>query len=96
MAELNSWDSALSFYESGDGFKSLGMLISPNTGIPGRDAPFGRGSGRFGDYQCGSAYRSRPQVDQVPFIGQPFFTGVLAHGGDEDAILEFDIAQFQG
>jgi hypothetical protein len=95
MAELNSWNSPLSLNERSYWLKSLGMWIRPNPVIPGSDAPFGGDGGRFGDHQCGPAYRSRSQVDQVPVIGHPFSAGVLAHGGDKDSVLEFGITQFQ-
>src|SRR5699024_8556914 len=64
--------------------------------VPWRDAALGDNAGSLGDDQPEASGREGAQVHEVP-IGRDAVVGraVLAHGGDEGAVLEFKTAQGQ-
>ena len=58
--------------------------------------PSGRDGGRLGEDQPGAADRKGAEVDQVPVVGEAIAAGVLAHGGDDDAIAEREASEGDG
>jgi len=71
------------------------VIVLPDTEILRADAAFrGHGAG-FGKDQGGAAYGAAAEMDEVPIAGEAIGAGVLAHGGDYDAVAEEDVANLQ-
>jgi hypothetical protein len=60
------------------------------------DAAFGQDGGGFHYDERGASDGAAAQVDQMPVRGEAIFAGILAHGGDGDAVAEFDGAYGEG
>ena len=72
------------------------VLVGIQADAAGRDTPPGLDPGRFDEDQCGPAQRELAQVNQMP-VGHGAVMGrILAHGGDDDAVGEFQAAKADG
>ena len=58
-----------------------------------RDATVALDGDRFNEDQARPAAGELAQMHQMPVVGEPFVRRILAHGGDDDAIAEFETAQ---
>ena len=71
------------------------MLVFPDAQILRADAAFGGDGAGFGEDQRGAADGATAEMDEVPVIGIAISAGILAHGRDDDAVAEEDIANLQ-
>ena len=62
------------------------MGVLPDAEIAGGDAAFGGDGGGFQDDQAGATLGAGAEVDEMPIRGEAVLRGVLAHGGDADAV----------
>jgi len=95
VGELDAGASSLGMEEQGDAPQGGDMLVFPNTEVSGGDAALGGDGGGFKSDQAGAALGAGTKVHEVPVGGEAVFRGVLAHGGDADAIGELEGAEFQ-
>jgi hypothetical protein len=90
MGELNARADALSVDELRDARKAGDVVVGVNAEIGGGDAAFSEDRGGFEHDEGGSALGAGAEVDEVPIVGESILGGVLAHGGDADAVGEGD------
>ncbi len=57
------------------------------------DAAFGFDGGGFGEYQAGAAGGHLAQMHEMPVVREAVVRRVLAHRGNDDAVLQRDAAQ---
>jgi len=51
--------------------------------------------GGFSEYQACASYGPAAQVNQVPGLRMTVVSGIFAHGRNDNAILQFDFADFE-
>ena len=71
------------------------MIVLPDTEILRADAAFGGYGAGFGEDEGGATDGAAAEMDEVPVAGEAVGAGVLAHGGDDDAVAEEDVANLQ-
>ena len=81
--------------EAGNPLKVGDVVVFPDTEVCGRDAAFGQDSGSLKRDKSGSALSTGTEVNQVPVTGEAVLGGVLAHGGNADAIGKGDRTQLE-
>jgi len=96
MGELNAGSCTLGLEELGDALEGGDVLVFPDTEVAGGDAAFRGYSGGLESDQACAALSACAEVDQMPVGGEAVYRGVLAHGGDADAIGEFKGAELEG
>lgn len=69
------------------------LAILPQPRVLRRDASFGRHGRGFYDCETWAALQDAAEVREVPGGEVPVGGGVLAHWGDEDAVLEGEGAE---
>ncbi len=93
MRELNRRYRAVGFDEIGNALQWRDVCIRPDAQVTVSDAAFGFDRGGFGENQSGAASGHFAEVDEMPVVGHPLMRRVLAHRGNDDAVLERDAAQ---
>ncbi len=93
MCELDRHRAALFTGKTHDARQRFDLPVVPQAEIVGADAPFGRDGGSLADDQAGAADGARAVVHEMPVVGQAVGRGVLAHGGNADAVAQCDVAQ---
>ncbi len=68
-------------------------VVIPDAETARRDAAGGFNGGCLYAQHCGARHGQAAEVNHVPVGGQPLLGRVLAHGGDEYAIRENEIAK---
>jgi len=71
------------------------VIVFPNAEILRADAAFGGDGARFGENQGGAAYGAAAEMDEMPVVREAIGAGILAHGGDDNAVAEEDVANLQ-
>jgi len=92
---LHPGDCTLLLDEAHDAREKVDVLVFPYPEIVRADAAVGGDGSRFGEHQRCAAYSAAPEVDQVPVVGESVGARVLAHGGNNNAIAEGYVANFQ-
>ena len=77
------------FHDSAQGGN---LFVFPESHVTGGNAPLGRDGGGLDEDQTGAAYRAAAEVYQMPVICEAIDAGILAHGGDDNPVGEFDTA----
>jgi hypothetical protein len=95
VGELGSGDGAVTAKEVGDAPKVLDLIVLPDSEVGGTDATFGNYGVGFGEDRTGASDGAGAEMDKMPGVGETVFAGVLAHGGDSDAISEGDIPDLE-
>ena len=95
VGELGSGDGAVVAKKADDAREVLDVRVLPDAEVGGTDAAFGEHGVGFGEDRAGSADGAGAEMDEMPVVGEAVFAGVLAHGGDGDAITEGDIADLK-
>ena len=72
--------------EAGDAVELGDVLVFPDAEVAGGDAAFGADGVGLGEDETGAADGAAAEVDEVPVVGEAVEGGVLAHGGDGDAV----------
>ena len=73
----------------------LDVRVLPDAEVGGTDAAFGDDGGGFGEDSAGAANGASAEVDEMPVVGKAVFAGVLAHGGDGNAVTKRNIADLE-
>jgi len=68
------------------------VLVFPDAEILRADATLGGDSAGFGEDEGGAANGTAAEMDEVPIAREAVGAGILAHGGDDDAVAEEDVA----
>ncbi len=71
------------------------VRVLPDAEVGGTDAALGDDGNGFGDDGAGTANGASAEVDEMPVVGKAVFAGVLAHGGDGNAVTKRDIADLE-
>jgi hypothetical protein len=95
MSQLNGGAGTLRVNELDNAVESGDVGIAPKAQIAGGDAALGENGGSFKDDQAGAALGTAAQMDEMPIGGDAVVRGVLAHGGDTDAIGQRDRLELQ-
>ena len=88
VRELNTGVGASGMDESGDPLPGRGLFVIPDAGVRVGDPARRVHCGRFSDNKTCTPRRHRAEVHQMPILRHAILLrdGVLAHGGDPDAI----------
>ena len=73
----------------------LDMRVLPDAEIGGTDAAPGDDGGSFGEDGACAPNGASAEVDEMPVVGEAVFAGVLAHGGNGNAVTKRDIADME-
>ena len=73
---------------------ALRVVVEPRTAVG--DTTGLRDVGHLGDHEPGATHRARPEVHQVPVVNDAVDRRVLAHGRDDHAVGQLELAQAQG
>ena len=92
VRELDAGACALIFHEARDPLEGLEMLFAPDAKILWRNASLGCYRGRLREYQASAADRPRGKMREMPIIGVAVDRRILAHGRNDDAVGEVDVA----
>ena len=93
MGDLDAGHGAL-LLDEGRYAGEHGDVIVPIDSVVARcDASARFHSGCFHHYEAGAAYCAAAEMYQVPVRCKSVDAGVLAHGGDGDAVTERDFAE---
>ena len=95
VSELHGRNSTLRFDEAEDAREHLDVFVFPNPEIVGADTTFRRNRRRFRHHHCRTTHGARPEMHEMPIIGEAVFAGIFAHGRDANAIAEFHVAEFE-
>src|ERR1700731_2834144 len=71
------------------------MGIVVNSGVSCGNSAMFLNRGGFSEYQACTAHCPASQVNQVPGLRMTVFSGIFAHGGNDDTVLQFDFADLQ-
>ena len=72
------------------------VVVGIQADAAGGDAPGGLDPGGFDEHQTGAAQSELAQVNQMP-VGHGAVMGrILAHGGDDDAVGQIQVAETDG
>jgi hypothetical protein len=93
MGQLDSRHSPLMRDESKDPRQRLNLSIAPKAQISGADAPIGSHRSSFRHYSRSASHSTAAQVNQMPIFGKAVPARVLAHGRNQNAVREFNVAQ---
>ena len=67
------------------------VIVFPDAEILGADAAFGGDGAGFCEDEGGAADGAAAEVDEMPVVREAIVAGILAHGGDDDAVAEKDV-----
>jgi hypothetical protein len=73
----------------------LDVRVLPNAEVGRTDAALGDDCGGFGEDGARAANGASAEVDEMPVVGKAVFAGVLAHGGDGNAVTKRNIADLE-
>ena len=96
VGDLHAGDGALRLQKSHDARQKLDVLVLPNSQILGTDAALGRDGGRFGENQAAPPAARLPRCTRCQSLREAVLAGILAHRGNDNAILQSDSANRQG
>ena len=96
MGKLHSRNASLPVDEADDASERLDVFVFPDAEILRADASFGQDGGRFGEDQGCASDGATAEVDEVPVVGESVVAGVFAHGRNEDAVGEVEVADVEG
>jgi hypothetical protein len=95
VSELSAGVGAVLVQEGGDALELGDVLVLPDAEVAGADAAFRADGVGLGEDKGGTAYGAAAEMDEVPVVGEAVSGGVLAHGGDGDAVGEGEAAKFE-
>ena len=72
----------------------LFVVVQPQTSR--RDSALGLDAGRLHGHHSGARKRQAAQMHEMPVVGDPVLSRILAHGRDENAVGDFQSAQGNG
>ncbi|MNT08309.1 hypothetical protein D3C72_1430480 [compost metagenome] len=96
VRQLHADGAALRVDEIDHGLQWRDLAVVPQAEVGGADASARIDGGALGEDQARAAERELAQVHQVPRRGMAALGGVLAHGRDDDAVGQRELAQLQG
>ena len=86
VGELGSGYGTVLAKEANYTRKVLDMRVLPDAEVGGTDAALGDDGGSFGEDGACAPNCASPKVDEMPVVGKAVFAGVLAHGGNGNAV----------
>jgi hypothetical protein len=95
VGELGSGYGTVLAKEANYTRKVLDMRVLPDAEVGGTDAALGDDGGSFGEDGACAPNGASPKVDEMPVVGKAVFAGVLAHGGNGNAVTKRDIADME-
>lgn len=95
VGELGAGIHAVFVEEGGDVTELGDVFVFPDSEVGGGDAGFGADGIGFGDDEGCAADGAAREMDEVPVVSEAVVRGVLAHGGDGDAVGEDEAAKLQ-
>ena len=91
VSQLDAGNGALAQEKMRDAGEEADVIVFPDAEILGADAAFrGDGAG-FCEDEGGASDGAAAEVDEVPVVREAIDAGILAHGGDNDAVAEKDV-----
>lgn len=96
MCDLDRRNASLSSDEMCDMGQCRDVPVAPDPEVLGSDAAFRRHCGGFGKHYTRTADGAAGEVYEMPIIGEPVGTGILAHRGDGDTIRQRNAADGEG
>ena len=92
VGELNSGDGSLPQQKLGDAREEGDVVVFPDAEILRADAAYGGDGAGFGEDQRGAADGAAAEMDEMPVVRKAIAAGILAHGRDDDAVAQEDLA----
>ena len=92
MCQLHAGYTALLVNEADDPGQRRNVIVTPDTQVLRTDAAFGNNGSCFGEHQSGPAHGAAAQMYEMPVVGVPVGTGVLAHRRDEQTVRKSKIS----
>ena len=95
VGDLDTRHRATGLDRAGNTGHALGLLVIPQPGASGADAPFRGYRSGLDDHQTGAATGQAGVMMQVPVRGHTIDSAVLAHGRHRDAVAQGDVLQLE-
>ena len=87
---------AVAVHELDDTAPGRDMLGLVHSRAARRDAPLPAHVRHLRHDEAGAAERAAAEMDEMPIVDRAVLGRVLAHGGDDDAVLQHELAQAEG
>ena len=95
VGELGAGEGAVVVEKVGDALEAGDVVVGVDAEVVRGDAAFGADGAGLGEDEGGAADGAAAEMDEVPVVGEAVDGGVLAHGGDGDAVGKREAAQFE-
>jgi hypothetical protein len=95
VGELSSSHGTVLAEEAHYPSEILDVCVLPDAEVGGTDAALGDDGGSFGEDGACAPNGASAEVDEMPVVGEAVFAGVLAHGGNGNAVTKRDIADME-
>lgn len=96
MRQLDTGNASLPLDKGEHSPQRFDVAVAPDAQILGTDPAIRCNCGGLGEDGRGSSYSPTPEVHQMPVSRDPVYAGILAHGGDEDSMRQFQAAEAEG